>query len=299
MDVSLLHFGASCVMWMITRVHIMPAGRIFAIGGMNGQRKRLASVEALDPREGQWHCLPTISSPRSASASEPFNILSTSKHAMPRASEHRLRSALAPFQSLQLHALLVLSHCISPQHAAACMLLRTPRKAALDINKTVDGCRLAGAGPAAAWLRWAASCLWLAAPAPWTSSRWPQSKPLCQQRASGCPKRPCRCPGQDTPSHPSFSPLCLPLFAAVPFMRLYLLCALEPLSARLPSLLRLRLGLLAFSIASKRLQHSFCVGLASLNSKNCVLCICISHGLDQSVCNQAAVCIGAECRMGL
>ena len=53
----------------------MPAGRIFAIGGMNGQRQRLMSVEALDPREGQWHCLPTISSPRSVSASESCNIL--------------------------------------------------------------------------------------------------------------------------------------------------------------------------------------------------------------------------------
>lgn len=32
-------------------------GRLFAIGGMNAQRERLATVEAYDPREGVWKVL--------------------------------------------------------------------------------------------------------------------------------------------------------------------------------------------------------------------------------------------------
>ena len=41
-------------------------GRIIVVGGVNEMRTRLASVEALDPREGRWHSLAPLSAPRSS-----------------------------------------------------------------------------------------------------------------------------------------------------------------------------------------------------------------------------------------
>ena len=44
------------------------AGRLLAVGGMTGTRKRLATVEAFDPREGSWQQLPPMSACRSSCA---------------------------------------------------------------------------------------------------------------------------------------------------------------------------------------------------------------------------------------
>lgn len=42
------------------------AGRLIAVGGMTGARMRLPSAEALDPREGRWVPLPSMSAARSS-----------------------------------------------------------------------------------------------------------------------------------------------------------------------------------------------------------------------------------------
>lgn len=41
-------------------------GQVIAIGGMTAARQRLASVEAMDLREGRWRALPSLSVPRSS-----------------------------------------------------------------------------------------------------------------------------------------------------------------------------------------------------------------------------------------
>lgn len=41
-------------------------GQVIAIGGMTAARQRLASVEAMDLREGKWRALPSLSVPRSS-----------------------------------------------------------------------------------------------------------------------------------------------------------------------------------------------------------------------------------------
>ena len=43
------------------------SGRIHVVGGLNMQRTRLSDMEAYDPREGIWHCLPGMQQPRSSS----------------------------------------------------------------------------------------------------------------------------------------------------------------------------------------------------------------------------------------
>eukprot|EP00887_Chlorella_sp_A99_P002395 scaffold10.g2395.t1 len=46
---------------------LVPAGgRLLAVGGLTAVRTRLASVEALDPREGVWRPLPPLATPRSS-----------------------------------------------------------------------------------------------------------------------------------------------------------------------------------------------------------------------------------------
>ena len=41
-------------------------GRIIVVGGVNEARTRLATVEALDPREGRWQALAPLAAPRSS-----------------------------------------------------------------------------------------------------------------------------------------------------------------------------------------------------------------------------------------
>jgi len=41
-------------------------GRVYVVGGMNQERRRLVSVEAFDPREGLWQALPPLQVARSS-----------------------------------------------------------------------------------------------------------------------------------------------------------------------------------------------------------------------------------------
>lgn len=42
------------------------AGRLYVVGGMTSARTRLCSVEAYDPREGQWQGIADMAVPRSS-----------------------------------------------------------------------------------------------------------------------------------------------------------------------------------------------------------------------------------------
>lgn len=45
---------------------LRPTGRLYAIGGMTRTRTRMKTVEAFDPREGQWTLLPAMAQARAS-----------------------------------------------------------------------------------------------------------------------------------------------------------------------------------------------------------------------------------------